>query len=471
MIFANEQILVTTFTYAYNIIVYHGTRARYGRKWVWIPHSLTSCATIYFSIIFSILLRTMNNSSNLTESFKDIAIWLRVVNGVVLSLFLLFSIVGNATVILLTIFHKNLHYRSIVVSLGLVAADSLVALEWNLLGLVSTIAGEWPLGDVACTGFGTMLLCVLEVRWLEIAVVTFDRFFIILSPFNYYKYSKPLQVVLTILAWIVPVIIITTPAALEFGTYTFRLTLATCFIDCLGNTPCYAFYFGGFGGFVVVGGVIPTVLYSIMYCIGRRKRSSMKHALGTQEVETETQEVETESSTISSADSLGGSATQSNTVSRSNNTRLKAQDRRALITFFIIFVTLLVTQIPIYITSGALRATDIFDDIPLWVHFVAMYIFLLSPVLTPLVIMRNKDFRSVILSIVKRSTTIPMVTNTQIQQFRRNSSLGMSVHSINGSQIDILSGSRYSLPHLTGINGSVPNCIQTVVEEDSQENS
>ena len=388
----------------------------------------------------------MNNSFE-HDNFDDVPTWLVALHGIVLSLLLLCSVVGNATVILLVIFHKNLHYRSIVVSLGLVAADSLVALEWNLSGLASTIAGEWPLGDVACTVFGTLHLCLLYVRWLEILAVTLDRFFIILSPFNYYQYSKPLQVLLTILAWIIPITIISTATALQVGVFRFRLTMTTCSIDCLGTNPCFSFYLGVFAVFVVVGGVIPTVLYSIMYCIGRRKRSSMKHALGTQEVETE-------SSTTSSADSLGGSIPQPVRIPSKHNAKLKDSDKRALITFFIIFVTLLVTQIPIFITSGALRNTNIFYQIPLWVHFVAMYAFLLSPVLTPIVIMRNKDFRKAFLSAINRTRTMaPIMTKTQLRQFRRNSSIACT-DSTSSGHIQMFLGKRSSLQ------------METVVEEE-----
>lgn len=413
----------------------------------------------------------MNNTTILEEeNFDDVDTWLRVLHGIILTLLLFFGVFGNGAVMLFVAVHKSLHYRSIVVSLGLVAADLLVALEWNLLGLASTIAGEWPFGSVACNVLGTVHLCILYVRWLEAAVVTLDRFFIILSPWNYYKYSKPLQITLTVLAWVIPFVLMTPPSSIDLGMFRFRLIMSTCSIDCLGTNPCYSFYIGVFAVFVSIGGILPTILYSIMYCIGRKKRSAMKLKLGTQQtrVPVARSESDTASScTVSSVESSGGvAAARIDSPQSFHNAKLKDYDRRALITFFIIFITLLLTQVPIFFTSGVFRNTTFFEDIPLWIHFIAMYIYLLSPVLTPIVIMRNKDFRKILARTIKRTRTMPVVTNKQIREFRRNSSFNITNDLNRSGKMDSegsLSDSglnNFQISHI----GFAP--MKTVIEED-----
>ena len=50
----------------------------------------------------------------------------------------------------------------------------------------------------------------------------------------------------------------------------------------------------------------------------------------------------------------------------------------------------------------AAQRPEIYQQIPLHVHFVVTYIFLISTILDPIVIMRNKDFKDAIAQVLKR---------------------------------------------------------------------
>ena len=130
------------------------------------------------------------------------------------------------------------------------------------------------------------------------------------------------------------------------------------------------------------------------------------------------------SSMETSEDTSNG--TQNRTPVRQSRTdALKDRDRRAFATIAILFVSLLVTQIPIIVLTWLAQRREIYQQIPLHVHFVLTYIFLTSTILDPIVIMRNKDFKDVIAQVWKRCKEMCSSTNNRRQQARvshRNSS-------------------------------------------------
>ena len=378
-----------------------------------------------------------NGTESVGQNFDEVELWLRVVHGVVMSLFLVCSFTGNLIVVLLVATHKKLRYGAIVVCLGVVVADLLVGLTWTLQSLAGTIAGEWPFGQVACTVMGILWVWVLYARWLEIAVVSLDRFFTITFIFSYSKFNKPLMIILTILAWVLPALLRVVPGILTFGEYKFTLIFTTCSINCLDIPDCGSFYVGLYTSFLVIGGILPTILYTIMYCIGRRKRAVMNYRLGTIQVSDSsvTQNGhEPTSSMETSEDTSNG--TQNRTPVRRNRTdTLQDRDRRALVTIAILFVSLLVTQIPLVVLTWFAQRPEIYQKIPLHVHFVVTYIFLISTILDPIVIMKNKDFKDAIAHVWKRWRS----TNLRPQLSHQNGSTCVSVRvdtSVNFTIID-----------------------------------
>ena len=212
--------------------------------------------------------------TNTTE--LEVELWLRVFHGTVGSMLLLCSIVGSCTVLSLITCNKKLRHPTIVASLGLVVADLVISVAWIFQVLVLAAVGDWPFGDSSCAAFGVVLIWMLYTRWSEVAVVTIDRFLIVIFPFFTYKRcSKPLMVVMTLLAWIVPAALILPPIH-GFGRYTFRHQISACTVDCAGDTTCSAFYTSIFGLYLLIGGVLPAVLYTAMYCTGLVKDGSTK---------------------------------------------------------------------------------------------------------------------------------------------------------------------------------------------------
>lgn len=382
-----------------------------------------------------------NDSLNATE----LELWLRIVHGAVGSLLLICSILGSCLILLLVCYNKKLRYPSIVISLGLVAADLILAVAWLFQILAYVSVGDWTLGDEACTTIGTPLLWLLYVRWSEVAVVTMDRFLIVIFPFFTYKrYSKPLMITMTILAWIVPAALVL-PSVSGFGRLQFRPQVSACVVECDGDEPCVTFYTALFGVFLLIGGVLPAVLYITMYCIGLRKRWKYKHRqLGTVESSTVSATgTGPQGPTSSSSSSSGNPGTEVPNVdspthqgydspthqsyetsqaiasdhenaaprSRSRSSRtfrlFKHRDKRALVTIFIIFLSMVITHIPIYVFSAIRSVGDIYETTPLIVHFISIYVFFLGPILDSVIIMRNKDFRDIFTNALRKRKVRP----------------------------------------------------------------
>lgn len=174
------------------------------------------------------------------------------------------------------------------------------------------------------------------------------------------------------------------------------------------------------------------ILYFLLCIIGHRKAYKMKHiTLGTFKASSVeegegTQRNEQNQESPNTSNSYSKPRLDSRSSSSSWGGPL---EKKILITFFMIFVNIFVTQLPIYTTSALRSSEEIYTKIPLVVHFIFVHIYLLGPVLDPLLIMRNKDFRDVILRRWKRRqaqrSQRSSVTNTLFEIAKISSLLDM----------------------------------------------
>ena len=424
------------------------------------------------------------------ETDDDLELWLRIVHGTVGTLLFLCSIIGSCTVLLLVSCNRKLRRSSIVISLGLVAADLVLAAAWLFQVLAYASGGKWTFEDrgYVCTAFGVVLVWLLYVRWSEVAVVTADRFLVVIFPFfTYQRCSKPLIVTMTILAWVVPAGLVL-PSVAGFGRLLFRPQISACTVDCEGDEPCTTFYTVLFGVFLLIGGVLPALLYTTMYCIGLRKRWRYKNRrLGT--VGTSSPQ-----EPVSSSSSSGNAAEVENTDSPTHDTAqtvprehvsrklsrtfrlFKPQDRRALVTIFIIFLSMLITHIPIYLFSAIRSVGNIYESTPLIVHFISVYIFILGPILDSVIIMRNKDFRDVFTNAVRKQRVRPSYNSGRRPSVmlllsatgERRGSIPKYVHQ-NGLSRNQTSVVHKNANYEVGLYHSsmINNGVETIVEEKS----
>ena len=360
------------------------------------------------------------------ETTIDLELWLRVLHGILGSTLLLCNTICSCAVILAISFNKKLHYPSAVMYLGLVIADLILSAIWLAQVITYLIAGRWQLGEGGCIHFGMILVWMLYVRWCEIAAVTFDRFLVAVLPFAKYKmFHKRFLVAATILAWVAPALLVL-PSVFGFGNLSFRPQLSACTVYCEQNYSCVGYYAMLFLIFQIIGVVLPFVLYVILYCIGRRKKRKQNSStlLGTAQASINTHnniiQLKTITRTVINRDhqvtttvtakipgqvryaksaencstdveSSNSSPHLLNQLERNSSTTTTTSFRTSLS----IFVTMIVTHIPIYCTSLLEHFGNLYVSIPLVVHLSAVYTFLLGVLINSIIIMRSKDFRQV----------------------------------------------------------------------------
>lgn len=359
---------------------------------------------------------------NCTEN-ENISLWLRIFHGTVLSLLLVASITGNSLVLLLVAFNKTLQYRSVVSSLGLVVADFLITVAWSIQSLANIATNDCPLNQAGCSILGAVTNIAIYARWCTVALITLERFCSIICPFWYMKWSKPLLIVLSIFSWVISIATII-PWLAGLGVYQFRLRYSSCTVSCDLNMACFRFYITLYGTFVCIGGLLPMLLYFSMCVIGQRKAYKMTHiALGT----TSTQNVKESQNLHDSGDNLCGKSNSKDGTNGTISSTTKYRpdsissgtsrgsggglEKKIATTFFMIFMNVFLTQLPIYATSALRSSEDIYSQIPLFAHFIFIEIYLLGSVLDPLLIMRNRDFKDAIKTFLRKRSR-PNVAHT-----------------------------------------------------------
>ena len=276
------------------------------------------------------------------------------------------SAVGNGFVLFLILRNKTLRYRSILVTLSCVLTDSLLVLLFHLPALVSAATREWPLGEVGCKVLGLVGFYLVYVRWISMATIALDRFCFISFPMSYARWSKPYLIVLTVLAWGVP-LLMQVPSMVGVGMYSFRPGFSNCFIDCGTDRVCYGVYAASISVQFVVGAFLPTGLYTIMYIFSRFKKRRIR---------------------------MGSQLNISQRSSQLPQWHWSNRDIRALTTFLLVLITIMATNVPVYVLLLLRRPyTELYQQIPLWVHMIITDLFYASSFLNPLLIMRTREFR------------------------------------------------------------------------------
>ena len=388
-------------------------------------------------------------SNNLSDPFcyslDDTPLGAKVLHIVVLSVIVLLSLLANGLVLLLVARYKQLRRRSIMVSLSVVVVDILLTVTFTVPVLVTAAAQDWMFMDGGCVFFGTFSFQFLMTRWLIMAILCIDRFSTVRFPFSYKKYSKKILLVLTFLAWLIP-LVVSLPVLSQsgFGITELRDNMPTCFLGCdQDDNICKLFYLFYFTSIFILGSAVPIGVYSWMYYRARRLRPTMVL--------------------------LGQVSTQvaSGAIVRqpvAQHEQLPSRERRALVTFVLIMVTVLVTGLPAYLNQ-IVRALnfDLHCRIPIYVHYIIIELLLSASALDPFVIIRTKDFRTCIkLLFCRRMAHTEDISNPNSNSQQLNHLYNLHKSASNESQALNLGGEAHDTTTVTVVsigplaNGEVP---------------
>lgn len=301
-------------------------------------------------------------------------LWITVVETIYLFGAVILSTAGNFFVLSMVAKYKELRYRSVIVSLSVVVIDLLLVPTFLVPALVAIAARKWLFQQVGCTIIGLAGTYLILVRWLAMATISLDRFCYIFFPLSYNRWCKIFLGILTFIAWALPVALVM-PSVSGFGGYAFDPGSMSCFVECNNDTNCAYYYLWMFGMQVLLGACLPAVLYLIMLCFSFyvRRRTTIRTLV------------------LRSINTIGLPASSAPLPITS---KWSSRDMKAIITFLLVFVTQVVTTLPIY-GSAILRrvSVDLYVDLPLWAHILVFNIFMAAPYLDPLVVMRNQDFK------------------------------------------------------------------------------
>lgn len=296
-----------------------------------------------------------------------------------LSVILLFSLVGNVLVLVLVMAYRRLRTRSVVISMSMVVADLLFSLTYTLPTLVTTLGRRWLMEKNGCIAFGFLALDSLMTRWFVVCLLCVDRFCTVYFPFSYNrrgKRGKILMAIFTLVVWVVPFVVNVTPIHL-FAGFALRENIPVCLPDCMDENRrvCQLYYTVFLTATYIAGSIVPITLYCCLCNKARKLKKSARHKIGHYTIQV--------ASGVLVTQPVG------------EYPKKKSRENQANITFALIFVTVVLTGTPSYLLQ-VVRAISLrlHCAIPIFVHFIIVEVFLSAPVLTPLVIMRDKNFRA-----------------------------------------------------------------------------
>ena len=314
--------------------------------------------------------KTISDCSN-CSSLEDAPTWTLVLHSIANVTQILASFICCALVLILVMKYKKLQHRAIIVSLSLISADILLVCSYHLPAFTSTVIVAWPFEFIGCEIFGFLSTTFGLTRWYMMGVLSADRFFTVRYPFSYEKYSKVILTLLTLAAWIVPILISMTCLNI-LSSVAFRHSVPTCQIYAPTLDKGLLFFSVMTAISFLVGCILPTAFYVWLYHKARTLRPSATR-LGRMTVQI-----------------AAGTVIQV----RLGPLERDRHEKRALVTFVLIFITFFLTSVPI-VSLQLFRAVsvDLSCKIPIFVHFLSVQFFLSSTLLDPILIMRDRDFR------------------------------------------------------------------------------
>ena len=320
-----------------------------------------------------------NASSNECFSLEESPRWLIGVQATVLSCVFVSSLVGNILIILMVLKYKKLQCHSVVASLNIVVSNLIWSFSHHLPALINLCLRRWVFSSYGCLIIGYLRVELQITRWLLMGVLAFDRFCTVRFPFRYEKRKKSFLMILILVAWITPLLLCIPLSVPNFEGVSFNSVVEVCNLHCLQDKyqPCRIYFTLLFALSLLIGGVVPTLVYIWLYRRARRLRSTAIH-VGRMVVQIAT-----------------GIVVHQPIVEQQNSLRKRAaREWRSICTFSIIFVTVFATGL-VYFTFEFVRAvsSETWCDLPLAVKFVVLDFSSSTVALDPILIMRDSDFR------------------------------------------------------------------------------
>jgi len=190
-----------------------------------------------------------------------------IITIIVLSVIIVFTIIGNILVILSVFTYRPLRSVQNFFIISLAVADLMVAILVLPLNVASSVLGKWMFGKIICKLWLTsdVLCCTASI--LNLCAIALDRYWAITDPINY-ALKRTLKRVLYMIFWVwVLSLLISSPPLLGWNDWP---------EEFLEDTPCTLTKEKGYVIYSALGSFfIPLIIMVIVYFeiyIATRKR-------------------------------------------------------------------------------------------------------------------------------------------------------------------------------------------------------
>ena len=366
------------------------------------------------------------SNSELTASsvlLQDLPTFVTGLQAVVLALVTIASLSLNGFMLYLLVKHKKLREANGVPT---ILVDILWTLTVHPVALATTLSQRWLFGDGGCIAFGVLSAVLPYLRCLIIAIAAINRFCSVFATFTYPRHkTKLIGVAVTVALTVTTIHGLIPIFDIGLGRYSFYTALPSCYIDWhCSSVQCYTYNVIMMLVVTVAGAIVPVTAHTFLYRKGRKlaKRNlprmvsiqSVKrtqtawaariHRINPPSLQRE-QTIELQHNSSVSPDlsvipsSHGQGVPTLQPVEKS--TRYRKSRRRntfkALTTFFILMLQY--TAFPLlFFIHFVIHRTGItfsygFTTFPAVLGFAVADLFLLLPLVDPLVLLRSREVR------------------------------------------------------------------------------
>ena len=313
---------------------------------------------------------------------------LRYVQAVYYFIYFLLGVFLNLLVTVLILRYKKLQTVTYTLALQVCVGDMINSAIVFPTSAVNAIVGHFVFTGL-CSIFGFVAFFLGLARFYLMFVLVLDRFCTVFMPFWYQRHRIKVVLPFSIGAWILALTVALIPVRGLLDCYEVVRNSWNCFpaAGCVHQRECFAYRWTSYI-LSNICGVVSLVMYLILFHKARKLRNKIAVA--------------------------APSVANSEAEERAETARKLKQERKANITFFLLFLALIGVSIPptafvligrviIIIIGGSVTALSTTYTVA--EVLVGSTISLLI-IVDPIVIMRNEDFREAISKFFQWSGTI-----------------------------------------------------------------
>ena len=264
----------------------------------------------------------------------------------------------NGCIVFLVAKYRTLHQTDFALTMQVVIANVLFVLCFPF-AMGTLMGGSHLLVPAECYIMGFVKLTLNFVRFMMMLVISIDRFCLVFSPFSYPRYRTKACICLSFIAWASAFLASFIPLFMD--CYGYLPTFGFCMVRTHCSIQCWVYTAGVICLMVFLGGILPSILYTLMFCKARK-------------------------------------------FAKMNNVSILLQNSaHGQVTFLLLLVTLLGFSAPLLVAIVFWKELSMqFGETMYWVYFgLSMTVFEAIVVADPIMIMRNRDVRTVTAASIK----------------------------------------------------------------------